>query len=460
VHAHELDLFNKILNLVNERLSAGQYISLCIMVNMYDDINDQDYYDIYKRITTKVSRVKIFRFSSHRFFVNTLLDKRQIIPVPTLFHKELLTMLKNSDKVISKPAKDFLEKKKHIQINSIKSFVSESKYSDSNDIFNDIDILVETDVCNKNSYKYGNDCNSGDWDNIIGYITSLFGNYRENKLTLSLKCMKQFSEFIIKNNDKTQSLQEWLDTDIYYSKKNTNQEWKRIYRLIFNQTNAQNIGIISDNIKLILNKLWYISEYIFIESFIAIIKTVKDNKYAGNIVQCVKKVILECLDKDNNIEYWKCVILANILSFIPGIDSDIFVKLCKFNIFWKDNKLSEYIVTSNNKQPLCIAYSEAIEEHYNTNIATIYKYCQNNTIKTLINLANMNLEELQYLVIENKMPYDMINNILGEKYVIHCKSLIMKHNNDKNKLPWIFEYDNSIDKYIKKRNILINDLLV
>jgi len=99
----EIEHFNKIKKMVNNKNSNGKYTNLIVVDNKFDDIDDDDFKDIYKRIQKKITsddykinNDRIFKFSSHRYFLKRYINNKVNIKLPECFKKEIKQILKNN----------------------------------------------------------------------------------------------------------------------------------------------------------------------------------------------------------------------------------------------------------------------------------------------------------------------------------------------------------------------------
>jgi len=96
----EVDEFNKIKQLIKKNEDElSIYTDICVIVNKYDDIDDEEVKEIYDKITQKIDCKKIFRWSSHQMFTNKL-NKTGIF-VPQFMEREFKKILKNGSTNLS-----------------------------------------------------------------------------------------------------------------------------------------------------------------------------------------------------------------------------------------------------------------------------------------------------------------------------------------------------------------------
>ena len=171
VHKEELEEFNKVKKLVeNNATNHSQYTWLGVIVNKYDDVDDEEITEIYDKIKDKISCENIYRYSSHRVFTERIF--KYGVPVPQFMLKEFKKILDHGSVIITEELSEKLisDKKKN---NNYYYFGSEEfKYSKK---------IQEA----KNKYKL-----FGDWDNLVESINNIIKHndvHREEVLLNSIK---------------------------------------------------------------------------------------------------------------------------------------------------------------------------------------------------------------------------------------------------------------------------------
>lgn len=171
VSTSELDQFKKIKNLVKKEEDENDHlVDFIIVVNKFDNVEDEDLNEIYDRIgkKTELSKEKIFRISSHRMLVSGLIKQKVNLYVPEFMRKsEMGKILQNAD--VS--TKNIINKIKEKGIISYDDLVSN-------------EIITNKFV--------------GDWDGMMLYLKKFPKNYHdyqlkmiENKLNVwKIKCME------------------------------------------------------------------------------------------------------------------------------------------------------------------------------------------------------------------------------------------------------------------------------
>lgn len=185
VNKSEVTLIENINDMIlNERKENLHHIDVAIIVNKYDDFEDDDLSDIYKRIPEKVKDIQTFRVSSHKLLINNLIKNKLNLIFPVFLTKEVRKILQNSSVNITNEIKTSMKN----------NFI---KYSDV--IFG-----YETDNMPINCVI------QGDWDDLIGFISICQkNNYNERNKIIKDKLNEYFVDvtnlyenmYSILNND-------------------------------------------------------------------------------------------------------------------------------------------------------------------------------------------------------------------------------------------------------------------
>ena len=157
MNASEIILLNKITNMVEKIKLDGQFIDLIVVANKFDNASDDDLTEICGRIAKKINfnEDKIFRFSSHKLFINTIIMHKLNVFVPKYSLKEITKILQNSNVLISKKIKENLMNEFMLKYNDI-------EYAEN----------LEENMNNNSTID-----NNGDWNNIINYLTDFSKKY-------------------------------------------------------------------------------------------------------------------------------------------------------------------------------------------------------------------------------------------------------------------------------------------
>lgn len=411
-NASELDTYNKIKKCIEtEFYKSYHYIELIIIVNKYDDTNDIDIYQIYNRITKKINTDEIFRISSHKLFVQSVIDRKGCIYIPKFLKTEAIKIFKNSNVSMYGLADKFNKKIENWTIQH--SFLK----------INYIDISDSDESCTTDDMI---NCKIiGDWDNLFQYIEDFHSKY-------AIKQMKKF-ELIIANVCGNIS-------KLYYDSNAYDETIKRfngpfieplifsvsiiekviIQMKIFNIEINDILSILMAMINKILNNSIQNSKsntqlrYLIIEILFGIIKNIN-----------FRKSILECITNDiiiNRISY------ITILSLMLKIDIEMLWNMPNgrkliFKLLTNPIIYSDYIPFSS-ANPCC--YYE------NNNIITKYFHKYPSVINndswfiSLLLLRNSVPPELKYAIVISKtgiltLRQLYINNKINKKYLDSCQ---------------------------------------
>ena len=156
----ELDEYNKIKELINKnRKEHTQYTYLGVIVNKYDDIDDEEIGEIYNKIKDKIgNKEKIYRYSSHLVLSNSIINNG--INIPNFMIREMKKILKNSS----------------INIDNALN----KRFSENTDIFISSDVFTNKNIEN------------GDWDNLIGNIQMIYKNINYERQEIILNKIKHY----------------------------------------------------------------------------------------------------------------------------------------------------------------------------------------------------------------------------------------------------------------------------
>ena len=103
-----VDLFDKIRKLCSRTVEHGQFIELCVVINKFDDADDNDLTEIASLVPEKISFDEIFRFSSHTFLLSSILRHKLTIPVPYFLQNEMRKIFKNAGYKLNESQKQCL----------------------------------------------------------------------------------------------------------------------------------------------------------------------------------------------------------------------------------------------------------------------------------------------------------------------------------------------------------------
>ncbi len=448
----EVDTYNKIKKCIDDEFTKNQHhVELVIAVNKYDETSDDDLSQIYERLPKMLTceKYKIFRISSHKMFIHSLMNRKGNIIIPPFLKNELKKILKNSNVSITK-----LEKCKNGN-NTIYKVLHNNLI-----INNALDSSDSDDEYNKKYQHTTTECyNEGDWDDIIGFIKNFWFSYIEdfeNKLKnfTTHVCNKIMTTIYSVLPFDTQSIGSNIKHLISHPKISVyvNELTKQLLLIknIITQSNTINIQkreIYMIIIKFVENLLKHCTketnnEY-FYYSFLPVsilFNTIKHKGFRVIIIDSITKddvlnkipdyvfisILERLLTKDQYCmeKFWEnpnarkriYAILSNEISYSENV---IFSQNNKFFQFMKDK-------TTNISQIESIYYNHTYiytNQIYSISDFINYKniFCYNWLI-TLILMANYTPNELRYMVTlsctENCVLAQLLaDNKLNDKYL-------------------------------------------
>lgn len=183
----ELQQLHEIVKFMDDSKKKGIFFDLFIVINKYDDINDEDYFELYqnllnilekefsnkfinsnkskssKKITDEKNpkdEISVFRFCSHKFFIHNLKKHVKKIKIPKFYSKELQNIFVTARVRVTHHIKKSLIKNEPINCDLI-------------EIMEDISLLDE--LIEDNSFKPKiKEPEIGDWDNLIDVLENYY----------------------------------------------------------------------------------------------------------------------------------------------------------------------------------------------------------------------------------------------------------------------------------------------
>lgn len=166
IDRNEVEELNKIKKIINDNKKIlCQYTYLGIIINKYDDVNDEEIKEIYSKIKNKIGNdIDVFRYSAHCVISQGMIKNG--IFVPDFMKKEMTKILKNSSIKITKKLTDRITNK----TKPIKA-----KYFGYNTLI--FDELY------------------GDWDNLVGFIDSIYKTINKKREEIILEKIKEILDY-------------------------------------------------------------------------------------------------------------------------------------------------------------------------------------------------------------------------------------------------------------------------
>ena len=198
VSKSEIELIKKIQKMIEYEKENLHHIDLAIIVNKYDDIEDNDLKDIYDRIGDKIKNIKTFRVSSHKLLINNLIKNKLNFIFPEFMNKEVKKILKNANINITE------EINLMMQYNFIKNS-SLNPYCKVLNLPNNCDI-------------------EGDWDNVISFIGECQDDSRLNKNKIIKDKINDFFDDVIELYSNTKIIAKIIGSSKSIKKKESDSE--------------------------------------------------------------------------------------------------------------------------------------------------------------------------------------------------------------------------------------------
>jgi predicted GTPase len=187
----EKETFEHIQKLIEAQLSEGRAIELIIVVNKFDEADDEELNILYNQISKRINIPinKIFRCSSHKLLINTIIKHKISLHIPKFAKREIDKIFQNTKIIVDSKIKNKID-----TLNRVDYF----------------DIKFSKNICDDEKKN-----TTGDIDNFVSFIT-LFQKKYINKIIdvadkyfdfIISKCIELVqSEAEKKNNDGTSVL--------------------------------------------------------------------------------------------------------------------------------------------------------------------------------------------------------------------------------------------------------------
>lgn len=151
MNVNEIEYFKSIQKIIFNEEIKGRYPEMIVLVNKYDDINDEDFEQVYERMESVIEfpKEKIFRLSSHKLLLHAASFYQIDLHIPKYMRRtEIGKIYRNACLSIPVIADDIV----HCQENKL-----------------DNTIFIDHNKMN------------GDWDGLIEYL-QIFPTFRKSKL--------------------------------------------------------------------------------------------------------------------------------------------------------------------------------------------------------------------------------------------------------------------------------------
>lgn len=187
--ASEINHLKTIINLMQTQITLGKFMRLYVVINKFDTPENTDYNEMASKMQDQINGMlpkdlicDSFRFSAHKYLIETIHRQKKSIQVPTFYIEELKSILINSTVVATPALRDKLEQKNILD----GSLITYNTYDDWG---------------KKSSNNCGN--MSGDWDSLVETMDILSKTIVENR---SMSIMKYFVSLLA---NQIQSLVTW-----------------------------------------------------------------------------------------------------------------------------------------------------------------------------------------------------------------------------------------------------------
>jgi GTPase SAR1 family protein len=158
--------FKRVQSLVTAENDRGHYLELIVVMNKYDSADDRDLGEIFSRIPALINlpRENLFRCSSHKMIINTVLQGKSEFMVPKFARDEIKRILKSAAVNVSRAVKERIKRDGLIRHGDIE--YQETIDSD----FSDDDDVVEGAAPGGAKYPVPSQNNTGDWDGVLQWL--------------------------------------------------------------------------------------------------------------------------------------------------------------------------------------------------------------------------------------------------------------------------------------------------
>lgn len=451
----EVNLFKKIKLLCDKRMTeAGQYIKLCIVVNKFDDQYDSDLVQISNEIPFKITgsleksncdsfmyddiQIPIFRISSHKLLISNILTHKLLIPIPKFCNQEIQKVFKNANVITTKGQKEYI--KEFGKISS--KFIEFNEGID--DSLNSDEDSNDDEIYRKPIYNYKHD---GDWNCFIDFIIDINTNIQIYKSNTREEWLDTCMEMIKTSNyDDGENLKRILD------------KFHRIYQVFENENHTEYVvdsicEFVTEHFnseKLILTVLYFLSRrWRHLNGYYQTCPH-SDKPPIFNlnpmlltqIGECINNIIIENVASSGWTFYYVILAWLSIIYFHYDDDNDeLVLKLISNPIIWGDEKYSISIFTYDNPFTLITNSNGKCKTQFIEEIYECMNYVCSQKVSLLLYICFLSKEDLKMLDINNKIPYGLLSNYLGEEASIRLKLYITGNYTYNKKFPIIFNAD-------------------
>ena len=406
LHKSELSHYKYFERLIEKERANGHYIEMICVINKFDNINDTELNSVCEKIP--INRDKIFRYSSHKMFINTIKKNKLICYLPNAYMKRefINNVIKNSNYSVS-----YSIKKKLNDINLI-SYIDINK---SNAYEKEFVFCSSSDEENSSDDEDNDYINEGDWDDLIERINEYRKNLDENRI----KVLKDYIEFSFSNKKNMG------DKKIFIILKNVA---KKLQKYKLEDNNYIDEIIIHYLGKLLNYGKNILSTYILIDRS----RLENKNKYLGYIWDRVK-------------------FSGSITSFVlldkrrTYVDLNDAIKILGNKRIWEDIIVSYF--DGLKRKSYCVEVFKKECEYSCSKIIRNLLYNSFSDLEMLIELSLTRISELRLMKECNSIPFEKIESI-DKETCMNLRYFILNGGNDDVLKEKLFQKC----KYVKKLN--------
>jgi len=462
----ELTLFKKIVELCDIcREKRGKYTQICIVINKFDNPYDIDMDQIANQVKSKINndKIEIYRMSSHRLFLESIVKNNLNVPIPEFLHQEIKKIFQNATAVITKEQAVSIKKHGKISHKYIK-FNEEIESNKLELLDQDIDSNSDSDSDFKDNspnpektvpkpeyreWKY-----EGDWNNFINFIKEEKHNLPENRFKTRNKWLQSYLDKV-SNITCERSTPEFINTcshfiDIVdvFQKSGKMDSFMTHFVTFFDS---------------IITRPYICST---LTMHIFSLESLLEKQHRSKLLSHIENKI--SILKGQEIPDHYIHLLFYGLFDTYRLNSDVLVQILKEKLVWNTSNMNYWNITLNNQNQICNNSNpkfktfliEKIMQH--KHFIHRFQPTDGKDIHMLIKLSLMKIDNLILLDHEKELSYDLIKKYLGQVGCLRTK-IYLRKSSDRDNIPYLFNDDpkysinTEILEYIQARNDLFTD---
>ncbi len=328
---HDLTEYNKVVTMIDKNIKEhGTYTELAIVVNKFDDIDDDEIGELFDQISKKINCKNIFRFSSHKFFVDNL---KNGLFVPEFMVREAKKILRNAQ-IIDKNIYDKFCKSSDCQNIDSNTYTNDNEY-----------IFIEPQIFD--NYL---GMKKGDHDNIIEYICKLKSNFINKKIETWLNKIKNILDSVPKR--RTLVFQSHHFTPCSFTTESID-IINKLDRILDIRKKIMNLSKFDTTGLTIQNHIRETSNYLTIGYLWFHMR----NKTSSYMKKTFYDKVFDILLEDCKNTYANNSVYIMIFSDILSSFGERTKKLLEYKLFWS----AKYIVDQNNNKKYTLNNFEKID---------------------------------------------------------------------------------------------------